>query len=110
MKIHIEYNLSVRPTFISFIKTQECDPEIFIRILEKVMVENFANRMKDFTYIGIRNSSIEIELENGKLQEFSFTAESDLVERIIHYTVANHFYTVKSEVAMIVREKNDIRS
>jgi hypothetical protein len=87
--------------------TEECDSEIFERILSKVIGDEFQTeyRMHNLTFVGIKNSNVQIMLNDGKLQEFEFRAESNLIERIIHYTVANHFYTVKSEVAMIVRNK-----
>ncbi len=107
MKITIEYNSSTRPQSITFVATEFCDSEIFVRILQKVIGEDFQNgyQMRDFTYVSVKRSTVDIELKDGKLQSFEFKAESNLLERIIVYTVANHFYTVKSEVALIVRSK-----
>lgn len=105
MKILIEYNSSVKPKSISFVKTEECDSEIFVRILHKVIGAEFHDGYKlfDFTYVSIYPSSVEIKLQDGQLESFSFKAESNLLERIIIYTIANHFYTIKSEMALTLR-------
>lgn len=93
MRVTIDYNEG-KPHYISFEYIEYQDSLLFMKILDKVLVRG---HLSDLTYAITTNCEMRIDYRDSVIRELSFDGDTDLIQRLIHLTVANHWHMLKQE-------------
>lgn len=92
MRVTIDYTDGT-PAYLSFEFTEYQDTLLFRKIIDKVM----NNDRTDTTYRITTNCQMRVDYKDAVIRELTFEGDSNFIKRLLHITVANHWYMLKQE-------------